>query len=62
VQHAGHPSIVATQSPSMAPAASVQTTGPKRASRANAVHAAKAKIARRNSLRVQRLLQKQSGL
>jgi hypothetical protein len=62
VQPASHPSIVATQSPSMAPAESIQATGPNRASRANAVHAAKAKITRRNSLRVQRLLQKRSGL
>ena len=60
VQPASHPSIAATQSPSTASAESMQTTGPKKAIRANAVHAAKAKIARRNSLRMQRLLQKQS--
>jgi hypothetical protein len=62
VQPASHPSIAATQSPSAAPAESIQTPEPKEATRANAVHAAKAKIARRNSLRMQRLLQKQSRL
>jgi hypothetical protein len=58
VQPASHPSIAATQSPSTAPAESIQTT--KKETRANAVHTAKAKIARRNSLRTQRLLQKKS--
>jgi len=60
VQPASHPSIAATQSPSTAPAESIQTTEPKEATRANAVHAARAKIARRNSLRMQRQLQKQA--
>jgi len=62
VQPASHPSIAATQSPSTAPAESIQTTEPKEATRANAVHAARAKIARRNSLRMQRQLQKQARL
>jgi hypothetical protein len=62
VQPASHPSIAATQSPSTATAESTQTTAPKKAARVNAVHAAKAKIARRNSLRMQRELQKQSRL
>jgi hypothetical protein len=62
VQPAGHPSIAATQSPSTTTAESIQTTAPKKAARVNAVHAAKAKMARRNSLRIQRELQKRSRL
>ena len=62
VQPASHPSIAATQSTFTAPAESFQATEPKEATRVNAVHAARAKIARRNSLRMQRQLQKQSRL